>query len=182
MTAIMGRSSWPISIASAYHLARLRPSRPNKPAAAWDRRSLVAAEHPRACIFLSEIDILKEVCTSVVRASVMASAVARIIESLRQRGGLKGMDVANIATVSPATVSRWTAGKAFPHPKTQLLISDLRYVVDRLAEFYSPEETRLWLYARHRLLNGERPIDLIHAGRADEVLAVIESLDAGAYT
>ncbi|HMR31132.1 MAG TPA: hypothetical protein PKA13_06995 [Geminicoccaceae bacterium] len=112
----------------------------------------------------------------------MASAVAQMIDSLRQRGGLKGMDVANIATVSPATVSRWTSGKAFPHPKTQLLISDLRYVVDRLAEFYSPEETRLWLYARHRLLNGERPIDLVHAGRADEVLAVIESLDAGTYT
>ncbi len=112
----------------------------------------------------------------------MASAVAQMIDTLRLRGGLKGMDVANIATVSPATVSRWTSGKAFPHPKTQLLISDLRYVVDRLAEFYTPEETRLWLYARHRLLNGERAIDLIHAGRADEVLAVIESLDAGTYT
>lgn len=112
----------------------------------------------------------------------MASAVAQMIDSLRLHGGLKGMDVANIATVSPATVSRWTSGKAFPHPKTQLLISDLRYVVDRLAEFYTPEETRLWLYARHRLLNGERAIDLIHAGRADEVLAVIESLDAGTYS
>lgn len=112
----------------------------------------------------------------------MASAVAQMIDTLRLRGGLKGMDVANIATVSPATVSRWTSGKAFPHPKTQLLISDLRYVVDRLAEFYTPEETRLWLYARHRLLNGERAIDLIHAGRADEVLAVVESLDAGTYT
>ncbi len=112
----------------------------------------------------------------------MASAVAQMIDSLRLRGGLKGMDVANIATVSPATVSRWTSGKAFPHPKTQLLISDLRYVVDRLAEFYTPKETRLWLYARHRLLNGERAIDLIHAGRADEVLSVIESLDAATYS
>lgn len=112
----------------------------------------------------------------------MSSAVAKIIDDLRDRGGLKGTDVANITAVSPATVSRWTAGKAFPHPKTQLLISDLRYVVDRLAEFYSPDETRLWLYAKHRLLDGRRPIDLIHDGRADEVLAVIESLDAGTYT
>lgn len=112
----------------------------------------------------------------------MASAVAKIIDDLRQRGGLKGMDVANIAAVSPATVSRWTSGTSFPHPKTQLLISDLRYVVDRLAEFYTPEETRIWLYSRHRLLDGERAIDLIHEGRADEVLSVIESLDEGAYT
>ena len=112
----------------------------------------------------------------------MGSAVARLLDDLRERGGLKGTDVANIAAVSPATVSRWSSGKAFPHPKMQLLISDLRYVVDRLAEFYSPEEARVWLYSKHRLLNGERAIDLIHAGRADEVLAVIQSLDEGSYT
>jgi transcriptional regulator with XRE-family HTH domain len=112
----------------------------------------------------------------------MASAVSAIIDGLRERGGLKGTDVANIAAVSQATVSRWTSGASFPHPKTQLLISDLRYVVDRLAEIYDPEETRLWLYAKHRLLGGERAIDLIHAGRADEVLAVIESLDEASYT
>lgn len=112
----------------------------------------------------------------------MTSAVARIIDDLRHRGGLKGTDVANIASVSPATVSRWTSGKALPHPKTQLVISDLRYVVDRLSEFYSPEETRIWLYAKHRLLNGERAIDLIHQGHADRVLEVIESLDEGSFT
>lgn len=112
----------------------------------------------------------------------MPSAVARLIDDLRQRGGLKGSDVANITAVSPATVSRWTTGSSAPHPKTQLLISDVKYLVDRLAEFYDPDETRMWLYARHRLLNGERAIDLIHAGRTDEVLELIESLADGAYT
>jgi transcriptional regulator with XRE-family HTH domain len=112
----------------------------------------------------------------------MASAVAKIIDDLRDRGGLKGTDVANIAAVSPATVSRWSAGKALPHPKTQLLISDLRYVVDRLSEFYTPEETRIWLYSKHRLLDGQRAIDLINQGQADKVLAIIESLDEGTYT
>jgi transcriptional regulator with XRE-family HTH domain len=112
----------------------------------------------------------------------MTNLVAKLMDDLREHGGLKGMDVANIADVSPATVSRWFSGKTFPHPKTQLLISDLRYVVDRLAEFYTPEETRMWLYSKHRLLNDERAIDLIHRGRADEILAVIESLDEGAYT
>lgn len=112
----------------------------------------------------------------------MSSAVLKIIDDLKEHGGLKGSDVANIASVSPATVSRWTSGKAFPHPRTQLLISDLRYVVERLAEFYTPEETRMWLYARHRLLEGQRPIDLIHDGKADEVLGVIESLSESTYT
>ena len=63
----------------------------------------------------------------------MSGAVARVVEDLRVRGGLKGSDVANITQVSQATVSRWAAGKAAPHPRTQLVISDLRYVVDRLA-------------------------------------------------
>jgi transcriptional regulator with XRE-family HTH domain len=112
----------------------------------------------------------------------MTSAVARIIDDLRHRGGLKGTDVANIASVSSATVSRWASGKALPHPKTQLVISDLRYVVDRLSEFYSPDETRIWLYAKHRLLNGERAIDLINHGHADRVLEVIESLDEGSFS
>ena len=73
-------------------------------------------------------------------------------------------------------------GKAAPQPKTQLVISDLRYVVDRLAEFYSPDETRLWLYSRHPLLDGARAIDLIHAGDADRVLAVIDSLSDATFT
>jgi transcriptional regulator with XRE-family HTH domain len=117
-----------------------------------------------------------------LRNLIMSNAVAKLIDDLKERGGLKGLDVANVASVSPATVSRWTAGSAFPHPKTQLVISDLRYVVDRLADFYSPDETRIWLYARHRLLEGNRAIDLIHAGRTDEVLGVIESLDEGTFT
>jgi transcriptional regulator with XRE-family HTH domain len=70
----------------------------------------------------------------------MSGAVARMVEDLRTRGGLKLSDLANITHVSQTTVSRWTAGKAAPHPRTQLVISDLCYVVDRLAEFYSPEE------------------------------------------
>jgi len=37
----------------------------------------------------------------------------------------------------------------------------------------------LWLYSKHRLLNGERAIDLINRGEADKILAVIESLDEG---
>ena len=42
----------------------------------------------------------------------MAGAVVRILEHLRADGGLQGRDIANIAAVSPATVSRWASGKA----------------------------------------------------------------------
>src|SRR3984885_10639290 len=111
----------------------------------------------------------------------LESAVARILDALDQRGRLKGSDVANIANTSRPTVSRWKSGKASPPLATQTLIADLRYVVDRLSDFYTPTETRLWLHAKHPLLNNERAIDLIIVDRTQEVLAVIERLDAGAY-
>ena len=111
----------------------------------------------------------------------MTSAVAKTIDNLRERGALSGVDVANITEVSKATVSRWVTGKAAPQPKTQLVLSDLRYVVDRLFEFYSPDETRVWLYSRNNLLNGERAMDLIHQGRTEDVLAAIERLDSLAF-
>lgn len=112
----------------------------------------------------------------------MSTAVQRILDTLRDEGGLQGKDIANIVAVSPATVSRWSSGKATPDLKTQTVIAELRYVVDRLSEFYTADETRLWLHTPHPMLNGERAIDLINAGRTEAVLAVIESLDAGAYT
>jgi uncharacterized protein (DUF2384 family) len=111
----------------------------------------------------------------------MSAAVVRVLDDLKSRGGLQGKDIANIVDVSTATVSRWSNGNATPNLHTQTVIADLRYVVDRLSDFYTPDETRLWLHSRHPMLNGERAIDLINSGRTEEVLAVIERLDAGAY-
>ncbi len=111
----------------------------------------------------------------------MAGAITNIIDDLEHRAALKGTDIANIADVSAATVSRWRTGKAMPQPRTQLVIADLRYVVDRLSDIYAPDETRIWLYSRNSLLDGARAIDLIHQDRTEEVLAAIERLDAGAF-
>jgi transcriptional regulator with XRE-family HTH domain len=112
----------------------------------------------------------------------MTTALSRILDQLRDEGGLQGKDIANIVAVSPATVSRWSNGKASPDLRTQTVIAELRYVVDRLSDFYSSDETRIWLHAAHRMLKGERAIDLINRGRTEEVLGLIESLEAGAYT
>ncbi len=111
----------------------------------------------------------------------MPGAVERYIDELREAGGLKGTDIANIADVSTATVSRWANGKASPQPRTQLVLSDLHYIVGRLGDYYTSEEIRMWLFARHSQLGGERAIDLINGGRSEEVLAVLDRLDSGAY-
>jgi transcriptional regulator with XRE-family HTH domain len=107
--------------------------------------------------------------------------VPRYIDQLAEVGGLTGTDIANIAEVSRATVSRWKSGSVRPQPKTQLVLSDLYYVVDRLQEYYTAEEIRTWLYARHPQLNGERAIDLINQNRSEDVLRVLDRLDAEVY-
>lgn len=111
----------------------------------------------------------------------MSNAVSKTIDNLRDYGGLKSVDVANIAKVSKATVTRWSAGTHSPQPRTQLVLSDLRYVVDKLAEFYTPDEIREWLNARNDLLDGRRAIDLIHEEQTDIVLEAIERLGDMAY-
>ncbi|MBI4922359.1 MAG: DUF2384 domain-containing protein [Devosia nanyangense] len=109
------------------------------------------------------------------------SAVSRIIDDLQSQGGLSGTDLANITDVSKATVSRWRTGSVRPHPGTQLVISDLHYIVGRLGEYYSADDIRLWLFARHPQLDGRRAIDLINEGKSEEVLGILERLDAEAY-
>ena len=108
-------------------------------------------------------------------------AVARYLEELQSTGGLKGTDIANITDVSKATVSRWKTGSMKPRPSNELILSDLYYVVSRLGEYYSSDEIRTWLYARHPQLDGQRAIDLIHQGKSIDILRVLERLDAGAF-
>jgi uncharacterized protein (DUF2384 family) len=109
------------------------------------------------------------------------TAVTRYIDALHDQGGLKGTDIANFADVSSATVHRWKVGSHLPHPATQLLLAKLHYVVSLLDEYYTPQEVRLWLYAPHPQLDGQRAIDLIVNGRTVEVIAILDRLDAGAY-
>ena len=110
----------------------------------------------------------------------MPGAVQRVIGEL-EATGLRGTDIANITAVSKATVSRWRNGSAKPQPANERLIADLHYVVQRLQDYYNPDEVRLWLYARHPQLDGDRAIDLIHDGRTVDVLRVLDRLDADVY-
>ena len=109
------------------------------------------------------------------------TVIAQFIGDLETVGGLRGTDIANITDVSKATVSRWRSGTAKPQPGNELRLSDLHYVVGRLRDYYDSDEIRTWLHARHPQLDGARAIDLIHADRTEEVLQVLNRLDAGVY-
>lgn len=111
----------------------------------------------------------------------MSNALARRIESIERKGGIRSIDIANILGTRPETVSRWNLGKAFPRPETERLLLDLEYIVDLLSDFYDPMETRLWLYSRQKLLDGKRPVELIQEERTDVVLQALDQLRDGVY-
>jgi hypothetical protein len=110
-----------------------------------------------------------------------ANVIARKLESLQKKGSIKSVDVANVLQIRPETVSRWNQGKAFPQPEAERALLDLEYVVDQLADLYEPDEARLWLFARQKLLNGEIPAELIRQGRTDEALKIIRQILDGVY-
>jgi len=111
----------------------------------------------------------------------MSNAVARKLDSIRSKGGMKNIDIANVLGLRPETVSRWNQGRAFPQPEAEKTILELEYIVDQLSDFYEPQEARLWLFSRQKLLNGEKPAELIQQGRTEEVLAVINQLRDGVF-
>jgi len=111
----------------------------------------------------------------------VASAVAVRLDSIRDRGGIKSREVAQLLDTTQQTVSRWRTGKVEPQPDHLQRLLTLEWLLGELAEFYEPQEARLWLFAPHRLLGGERPADRIQQGKLDDVLALIAQLRDGAF-
>jgi|MudIll2142460700_1097286.scaffolds.fasta_scaffold2066149_1 transcriptional regulator with XRE-family HTH domain len=111
----------------------------------------------------------------------MSNAVARKLDSIRSKGGMKNIDIANVLGLRPETVSRWNQGRAFPQSRAEKTILELEYIVDQLSDFYEPQEARLWLFSRQKLLNGEKPAELIQQGRTEEVRTVINQLRDGVF-
>src|SRR3546814_17991187 len=87
---------------------------------------------------------------------------------------LKGRDLANMLGVSPPTVSRWSKGEADPTIDKQTAMAQLRWVAARLADFYDPDEVRLWRQSLHPPLDGVRTFDLIVYGRTANFLEAIQ--------
>lgn len=109
------------------------------------------------------------------------AALTQKLEDIRSNTGLRSREVAELLETSPQTVSRWQTGKTQPHPNSLEKILQLNWLAERLHELFPPEEARLWLFSRHRLLGGERPVDRIQQDKLDDVLELIDQLESGAF-
>lgn len=111
----------------------------------------------------------------------MTNAVARRLESMRTKGAIKDIEVANLLGTRPETVSRWNQGRAYPRANTEKTLLELEYIIDQLADFYEPNEARQWIFAPQKLLDGTSPAELISSGRIDEVMRLVRQLRDAVY-
>lgn len=109
------------------------------------------------------------------------TALARKLDSIREKASLKHVDVAQILGARPETVSRWNQGHAYPHRSKEKILLELEYIVDQLSDFYEPNEARQWLFSRQRLLDGESPANLIREGKIDDVMKLVNKIRDAVY-
>lgn len=82
--------------------------------------------------------------------------------------------------VDPAQVTRWQKGQGIDHLNADR-IDSLEHVMSMLLRMYAADAAELWLTATNGHLSNRRPIDLIRAGRAEEVLGGLRAEQAGSY-
>jgi DNA-binding transcriptional regulator YdaS (Cro superfamily) len=88
--------------------------------------------------------------------------------------------VAELLGVSPVQVRRWLKGGGIDVSDAER-VDLLEFVIARLSRIYEPEVVEEWLRGINPRLGDRRPVDVIRAGRIQDLLAVIADERAGGY-
>jgi transcriptional regulator with XRE-family HTH domain len=97
----------------------------------------------------------------------------RIVDDIT-RSGVTQAELGQAVGASLRTVQNWAAGNGTPVGAKVRRLLDVQYIVRELRVAYTEEGVQIWLHARNRNLDGQRPIDLLAADKYDEVLAEAE--------
>jgi uncharacterized protein (DUF2384 family) len=87
---------------------------------------------------------------------------------------------AELMGVSPAQVTRWRRGQGIDEANAQR-VDLLELVMSSLLRLYAPDAAEAWLHGLNPNLGDRRPIDLVRAGRARELLDAIAQERAGSF-
>jgi transcriptional regulator with XRE-family HTH domain len=88
--------------------------------------------------------------------------------------------LAELLGVSPAQITRWKRGEGVD-PINATKVDVLEMVMSSLLRLYPMDAAELWLMGVNAHLGDRRPIDLIRAGRAHDVIEAIAAAQAGSY-
>ncbi|TVS77912.1 DUF2384 domain-containing protein [Mycobacterium helveticum] len=107
-----------------------------------------------------------------------AVEASEIVDALKPFG-VTQVDVAGATQVTDRAVRGWRTGDIRPDRYDRL--AQLRDLVLLLSDSLTPRGVGQWLHAGNRLLDGERPIDLLANDRYEEVRGAAESFIDGSY-
>jgi transcriptional regulator with XRE-family HTH domain len=119
-----------------------------------------------------------------MEVKLMSQALASKLDAIKEKGGVKSRDVAQLLGTTPQTISRWQTGKTEPQGDQLRKLLALEWLLGQLAELYTSDEAKLWLFSPHRLLKGESPAARIQSkgmDGIDDVLALINQIKEGAF-
>jgi len=109
----------------------------------------------------------------------MPVATAAKVEALR-RDLRSGAAVADLLGVSRSRVTRWLQGAGID-PLNAERVDLLELVWSNLLRLYEPEAAREWLLGANPNLDDRRPLDLIRAGKAEELMRAIRAERADSF-
>jgi hypothetical protein len=107
-----------------------------------------------------------------------AVEASEIVDALKPFG-VSQVDVASVTHVSDRAVRAWRTGDIRPDRDDRL--AQLRDLVLLLSDSLTPRGVGQWLHAKNRLLDRERPVDLLVDDRYQEVHSAAEAFIAGSY-
>lgn len=107
-----------------------------------------------------------------------AVEASEIVDALKPFG-VTQVDVAAVIQVSDRAVRGWRTGDIRPERYDRL--AQLRDLVLLLSDSLTPRGVGQWLHAKNRLLDGQRPVDLLAKDRYEDVQSAAESFIDGAY-
>ena len=108
---------------------------------------------------------------------VLAIKVKVTIDSL----GLTNEELGGILDASARSVARWSAGDVVPQKLNKQRLLDLSYVAEALSEVLPRQHANVWMFTPNKLLEHERPADLVRRGDYKAVLDVIEAMADGVF-
>ena len=88
--------------------------------------------------------------------------------------------VADLLAVSRSRVTRWLKGEGID-PLNAEKVDLLELVSANLRRIYEPEAVRAWLMGLNPILGDRRPIDLVRAGKTEELMRAIRAERADTF-
>lgn len=102
----------------------------------------------------------------------------RILEEVNS-SGITRTELSKAVGAAERTVQTWYAGTSKPTGMRAQRLLDVQMIVRLLSDTYTPEGIRIWLNARNRNLNLQRPINMLEDGEIDAVLEEADRISGG---